>query len=61
MESFTHTNRERSLNKISEFLNVSEDLLYQQSPELMSKMIEAADDDKMFEVHQFGLEMTGRF
>jgi hypothetical protein len=61
MEVFTHTNKERSFNKISAFLNVSEDLLNRQDPELVLKMIEAADDDNMFEVHQFGMEMTGRF
>ena len=61
MASVTYTKKERSLKKISTFLNVSETLLSQQHPELISKMIEAADDDKMFEVHQFGMEMIGRF
>jgi hypothetical protein len=61
MASFTHTKKERSFKKISVFLNVSEDLLNQQDPKLLFKMIEAADDDKMFEVHQFGMEMKDRF
>jgi hypothetical protein len=61
MASFPHTNKKRSFKKISAFLNVSEDLINQQDPGLILKMIEAADGDKMFEVHQFGMEMTGRF
>jgi hypothetical protein len=61
MASFAHTNKERSYKKISSFLNVSEDLLSEQNPELVLKMIEAAENDNMFEVHQFGMEMTGRF
>jgi hypothetical protein len=61
MASFTYTKKERSFKKISAFLNVSEDLLNQQDSNLILKMIEAADDDEMFEVHRFGMEMKGRF
>jgi len=49
------------LKKISSFLNVTRDLLYQQHPELLMKMIEAAEEDKMLEVHHFGMQMTDRF
>jgi hypothetical protein len=61
MASFIHINKERNFKKISSFLNVSEDLLNQQDSNLILKMIEAADDDEMFEVHRFGMEMKGRF
>jgi len=61
MESDAYTKNERNLKKISVFLNVSEDLLYRQDPDLLMKMIEAADDDKMIEVHHFGMEMKDRF
>lgn len=61
MASFTYTKKERSFQKISAFLNVSEDLLNRQDPNLVMKMIKAADDDEMFEVHRFGMEMKDRF
>jgi hypothetical protein len=61
MALFTYTKEERSFKKISAFLNVSENLLNQQDPNLIMKMIKAADEDEMFDVHRFGMEMTGRF
>lgn len=61
MASFAYTKKERSFKRISTFLNVSEDLLNQQDPNLIMKMIKAADGDEMFEVHRFGMEMKGRF
>jgi hypothetical protein len=61
MAPFTYTKKERSFKKISAFLNVSEDLLNQQDSDLITKMIKAADDDEMLEVHRFGMEMKGRF
>jgi hypothetical protein len=57
MALFTHTKKERSFKKVSAFLNVTEDLLNQQDPNLIMKMIKAADDDEMFDVHRFGMEM----
>jgi hypothetical protein len=61
METYTYTKKERIFKKISIFLNVSKDLLNRQDPNLLMKMIEAADDDKMIEVHHFGMEMKDRF
>ena len=61
MESYTNENHEKNFKKISAFLNVSEDLLNRQDPDLLMKMIDAADDDRMFAVHHFGMEMKGRF
>jgi len=61
MASFTYSNKERCFKKVSAFLNVTEDLLDQQDPNLIVKMIRAADDDEMFDVHRFGMEMKGRF
>jgi hypothetical protein len=55
MASFTYTKKERNFKKISAFLNVSENLLNQQDPNLITKMIDAADDDKMIEVHHYQL------
>ena len=52
MASFIYTEKERNFKKISEFLNVSENLLNQQDPNLIMKMIE---------VHHFGMEMKDRF
>ena len=61
MESYTKTNNEETFKKISAFLNVPEDLLNRQDPSLLTKMIDAADDDQMIAVHHFGMEMKGRF
>jgi hypothetical protein len=61
MESYTDKKNEKNSKKISAFLNVSEDLLNCQDPGLIMKMIDAADDDRMFAVHHFGMEMKGRF
>ncbi|MGD2098303.1 MAG: hypothetical protein PVG35_12020 [Desulfobacterales bacterium] len=61
MASFTYTKKERTFKKISAFLNVSENLLNRQDPNLLMKMIDAADDDQMLAVHHFGMEMKGRF
>ena len=61
MASFTYTKKERNFKKISAFFNVSENLLNQQDPNSITKMIDAADDDKMIEVHHFGMEMKNRF
>jgi hypothetical protein len=56
MASFTYSKKERNFKKIAAFLNVSQNLLNRQSPNLIMKMIEAADDDKMIEVHHFGMD-----
>ena len=61
MESYTNTKNEKNFKKISAFLNVSEDLLNRQDPNLLMKMIDAADDDQMIALHHFGMEMKGRF
>jgi hypothetical protein len=61
MEFYTYTKNKRNFKKISVFLNVSEDLLKQQHPNLLMKMLEAAGADKMIEVHHFGMEMKDRF
>ena len=61
MKSYTKINNEKNFKKISAFLNVSEDLLNRQDPNLLMKMIDAADEDRMFAVHHFGMEMKGRF
>jgi hypothetical protein len=61
MEPYTNKKNEINFMKISAFLNVSEELLNCQAPDLLMKMLDAADDDRMFAVHQFGMEMKGRF
>jgi len=61
MESYVNTKNEKNLKKISAFLNVSEELLHRQDPDLLMKMVKAADDDQMVAVHHFGMEMKGRF
>ena len=45
---------EKNLKKVTSFLNVSEDALFSQDVELIGKMIQAAEDDDMFKVHQLG-------
>ena len=61
MEPYANKKSEKNFKKISAFLNVSEDLLNRQDPSLLMKMIDAADEDRMFAVHHFGMEMKGRF
>jgi hypothetical protein len=61
MEFDTHLKTERNFKKISAFLNVPTKLLSQQHPNLIMKMIEAADEDNMIEIHHLGMEMKGRF
>jgi hypothetical protein len=61
MESYTNTKNEKNFKKISAFLNVSQDVLNRQDPNLLMKMIDAADDDQMIAVHHYGMEMKGRF
>jgi hypothetical protein len=61
MESYTNIKNERNFKKISAFLNVPEELLNRQNPNLLMKMIDAADDDHMIAVHHLGMEMKGRF
>ena len=61
MESYAYTKNEKNFKKISAFLNVSRDLLNRQHPDLLVKMIKAAEEDKMLEVHHFGMEMQDRF
>lgn len=48
---------EKNLKKITNFLNVSEDALFSQDVELLGKMIQAAEDDDMFKVHQLGYDV----
>jgi len=61
MESNNYTKNEKSFNKIAAFLNVSKDLLNRQHPDLLTKIIEAADNDDMINVHHLGMEMKDRF
>ena len=61
MQSDAYTNKEKNFKIISAFLNVSKDLLNRQDPNLLMKMVEAADEDKMIEIHHLGMEMKGRF
>ena len=61
MKSYTNKKNEKNFKKISDFLNVTEDLLNRQDPALLMKMIDAADEDRMFAVHHLGMEMKGRF
>lgn len=61
MESYTDTKNEKNFKKISAFLNVPEDLLNRQDPNLLMKMIDAANDDQMIAVHHYGMEIKGRF
>jgi hypothetical protein len=61
MEIDSNTKNKRNFKKISAFLNVSKNLLSQQDPNLIIKLIDAADQDKMIEVHHLGMEMKGRF
>ena len=61
MQSDAYTKNENNFKIISAFLNVSKDLLNRQDPDLLMKMIEAAEGDKMIEVHHLGMEMKGRF
>jgi hypothetical protein len=61
METDMFEENEKALKKVSEFLNVSKDLLKQQDSNLIMKMIEAAAADKMIDVHHFGMEMKDRF
>jgi hypothetical protein len=61
MELHTHIKNEKNFKKISLFLDVSKELLDRQDRNLLMKMIKAADDDKMIEVHHLGMEMKDRF
>ena len=61
MQFDDYTKKENNFKIISAFLNVSTDLLNRQDPNLLMKMIEAAEEDKMIEVHHLGMEMKGRF
>jgi hypothetical protein len=61
MEMDAGPKNERNFNKISAFLNVSKNLLNQQDPNLILKMIEAACEDEMTKVHHLEMEMKGRF
>lgn len=61
MKSDAYAINEKSLKKIAAFLNVSIDLLNRQHPDLLVKMVEAADNDKVIIVHHLGMEMKDRF
>lgn len=61
MDTYTRTKNEKNIRKICSFLSVPETLLKRQDPDLLMKMIDAADDDQMFAVHHLGLDMKGRF
>ena len=45
---------EKALKIISEFLNISEDTLLSQPIDLLSKMVDAAKEDEMMELHNLG-------
>jgi hypothetical protein len=49
---------DRNLKEISEFFNVSEDALLTQPIDLLTKMVEAADDDDTFKLHHLGYSMN---
>jgi hypothetical protein len=49
---------EKALKEITEFLNISKDTLLSQPIDLLSKMIDAVNDDDMFKVHSLGYSIN---
>jgi hypothetical protein len=50
-------NLDKNITKILNFLNVSENVLFSQDLNIIDKMIQAANDDDMWKVHQLGYSL----
>jgi hypothetical protein len=49
---------DKALKEITDFLNVSEDMLLSQPIDLLGKMVDAVRGDDMFKVHSLGYSIN---